>query len=346
MVCPIWKDIIIDLGEGESSLFYICDLESKNILYTGRAYARPGADTVTVKINDILADMFPDPVLPDLEKTDTVQKEFSALSVTVQNASREEIGDYTVVRDWSYNYLWDVERDGACEPITGEIDPRQPLLFTDYFNGDITVRLHHTDGTTTEVTVTADPSLNYVPGDFSRLDFDESFLIGYPGKAASLVVDLSGQDMDGVDEVIVGGRYHYKVVRECVRYCVFYMNSHGGWDSILCKGATVRTDKYDRNEYSKEYDNRKSVNRGTVNYLNDVEASWEFHTGWLHDEQAARMHNLTGTVSAYLYDLVDRVCMPLTIEDSSLQYRTYKGEGNSPVKFDFSGKLAAGMMRR
>lgn len=330
--------------------YYIKDPAGSHTYYAGNAFKRPGEEYILVKVNDILADMFPDPVLPDIEKTDTEQADFSAIAVSVRNVINTKMADITAVRDWSYNYLWDVERDGASEPITGEIDPRQLLLFTDYFGSGITVQLKRRNGNLTAVTIKKDTSSsgNYGPGDFSRLDFDLSFLIGSGGGAgaSTVVVDLSRQNMNDVEEVIINGRYHYKVVRECVRYCIYYLNSHGGWDSLLCKGATVRTDKYDRNEYSKEYDNRKSVNRGTFNYLNDVEASWEFHTGWLHDEQAARMHNLTGTVSAYLYDLADRVCMPLTIGDSSLQYRTYKGEGNSPVKFDFSGKLAAGMMRR
>ena len=54
MLQPIWKDYIVDLGEGQSFEWNVgCEPSGMYYeIYNGKAWARPGESSVKVKIND------------------------------------------------------------------------------------------------------------------------------------------------------------------------------------------------------------------------------------------------------------------------------------------------------
>ena len=94
------------------------------------------------------------------------------------------------------------------------------------------------------------------------------------------------------------------------------------------------------------YNNAVRSERGTVEYLNEVTKRWTLRTGWLTDEQAARMHHVAGSVAVYLYDITDNALIPVVITDEQCEYKTYRGNGGRMVNYTIGVEVAQDMLRR
>lgn len=329
---PIWKDYFVDLGTGISAEYTIQN-SSGDVIFAGKAYRRPDEDTITIKINDVCANYLNNK-LPNLNNLSAINVRSISETFMVFDASNTRIATITFINDWSYNYDYNAETSGAADPITAELDNRQPLLYTQYYIGTIDVILTMADGSTTTVQIS-----NEYSGDFNA-SYNLDFLKGQSGTIAVIL-----ENYPNVVNVQIGS-YHYKVVQGCEKYLIYYLNSYGGWDSLLCKGTIEQTDKYTKHTHKREYDNSEQGNRGTINYLTEIEQGMTLHTGWLSDEQAQKMHHLLGSVDAYLYDIANRVSIPILITNSQCVYKTYKGEGNKPVYYDITVTLAQDRIRR
>lgn len=332
MLNSIWKDYIIDLGADDVKAYTISTAEG-DLVYSGKAYKRPGAASNTIKINDICASYMAGGNLPTPE-TGEISADIMRTFLVNEAQTGKLIEAVSFVFDWSNDYDFDPDTDVPNAPITGEVDPRQFITLSRYMAGPETATITMKDGTTTTITVFFD-----LVGDFND-DFDLSFL---RGRSGSNVIDLTKYP-DAV-RVEVGGIV-YNVVATCGRYVLYYLNAFGGWDSLVCKGVAQRTDNYTPSTYSKEYDNDKAINRGDVTYLNEIEVAFTLHSGWLQDEQAARMHHLLGSTDVYLYDLQERRAYPAVMTSKQAEYKTYNGEGRQPVAYDITLRLAGSRIRR
>ena len=56
MAVPLWKDYVVNLGTGDSIQYRILLHDVEYVIYTGKAYKKPGETNITVKVNDICAD--------------------------------------------------------------------------------------------------------------------------------------------------------------------------------------------------------------------------------------------------------------------------------------------------
>lgn len=95
------------------------------------------------------------------------------------------------------------------------------------------------------------------------------------------------------------------------------------------------------------YDNNDALARGTVNYANEVAKTYTLRTGLLTEEGAANMHHLIGSPLVFLQDFAnDGEVVPITIDDKSVEAKTFNSNGRRPIQYTIKATLARDRVRR
>ena len=149
---------------------------------------------------------------------------------------------------------------------------------------------------------------------------------------------------ENLDRVQVNGTT-YKVVSDCRRYVLYYVNAYGCWDSLLLEGNVKETDAITRYTREVEYDNRNVQNRGTQNYANEIVKSYNLVTGWLSDDESHRIHHLLNFIVVCLYDINTQEMIPVVIPSTSCEYKTYKNNGCKLVNYTIKVDVAYNRVR-
>ena len=345
-IAPIWKDYFVTLGTGVVIPFRIrVKNQSGDIIYNGKSHIKPGATDNSIRINNICADYLTN-ALPALSQT-----EFSELSFPLNfvveaflQTAQDEVpawklaGEVQFLNDWSYDDSYNPATMGMSFPVNGRIDSRQWLVYTAYNASTITATLTFTDGTTSQVIIPVK-----TPGDSSdnfNTDFARSSKAAGSGTA---VFDLSA--WDNVASVTINGKT-WEVVTDCREWVVYYVNAYGGWDSLLIEGNTIETDSLKRHTREMEYDNRSIQNRGTQNYVNEITKSFTLHTSWLSDAESLRMHHLLNSTEVYLFNINTGDMIPVTLNNTKTEFKTYKNNGGRLVNYTIDATLAQERIRR
>lgn len=142
------------------------------------------------------------------------------------------------------------------------------------------------------------------------------------------------------------GQY-YRTISACeARYSLYYVNSYGGVDVLPFKEkGWKKSDTITRFNYSRSFRNN-TPEFENVNYMNEVKASWELHTGWLSDEQSRRMHELVESTIVYLYDAEEKTYTPVVMTDKKLEYKTYHNQGKKFYNYTINVEESQSKERR
>lgn len=338
-IAPIWKDYFVTLGTGYVIPFRIRVQDQRgDIIYNGKSHIKPGGTDNSIRINDICADYLNN-ALPALS-----QAEFSELSFPLNFVVEAFLQDWNIagqvqfMNDWSYDDSYSPATMGMSFPVNGRIDSRQWLVYTAYNASTITATLTFTDGTTSQVIIPV-----VIPGDFSN-DFNTDFArSARAAGSGTAVFDLSA--WDNVASVTINGNT-WEVVTDCREWVVYYVNAYGGWDSLLIEGNTIETDSLKRYTREMEYDNRSIQNRGTQNYVNEITKSYTLHTSWMSDTESLRMHHLLNSPEVYLFNINTGDMMPVTLNNTKTEFKTYKNNGGRLVNYTIDATLAQERIRR
>lgn len=119
-------------------------------------------------------------------------------------------------------------------------------------------------------------------------------------------------------------KHRYKIIDSCSRYCLYYCNSIGGWDSLLMNSTYTKADNYTRLSYKNDdfYQDEQQFNK--IDYNVKISQSWQLNTGLLTEDQSERMRELLTSNTIYLHDMATDIITPVNITDTSLSYKTYK----------------------
>ena len=336
---PIWKDHYTTLGTGDSIRYRIILADTSAVIYSGRAYKRPGETNILARINDICADYITN-VLPQLS-----QAEFTRISLPVtfrvqtlsgSTWSTKESVQFT--NDWSYDYSYNAATMGMSFPITGNIDIRMPIVWTGLNVSQVNATIYYTDGRYARVIIPV-----AISNDFNA-DFNSDFSKSVRSAGSGTAVFLPSA-WDNVAKVVVGSST-FRVVTDCAKYALYYINAYGGWDSLLIEGNTMEVDNLKRYTREMVYDNRDIQNRGIQNYVNEIDKGFTFHTGWLLHDQGERMHHLINSPDVYLYDIAAGEMIPVIIPMTSCEYRNFSNNGNMLVDYTIQVQIAQNMIRR
>lgn len=312
---PIWRDTFVDLGAADVAPFTVSLASDQSVLYSGKAVRRPDEATLTVRVNDIVADLLSRSLL-------ALDNPFTGYSPVIDGVTVSGNGvteSLSFVNDWSYDRT---RSRGAAfilsDPVNGILDARQTFAVSGVWAGDETVTLGKTDGTS------------------------ETVPVGITG-GGTFTLDLA--TVPGLADVSVGGRT-WRVEGACREWALHYVNWFGGWDSLLIRGGGKRVDAITRHDHRKTYDNSLPVHRGRVNYLNDITTRWELRTGWLSDDESARVMEVTGSTLAYLEELATGEMLPVVLTDTDQEVKTYMNQGRRMVGYTLAAELAADRFRK
>ena len=307
-------------------------------VFQGYAAANPSDGSRKVTINDIVAP-FLFTALPQAVGTQ-VDARLSVAVKVVENTAYPAPGGWTidtlsedVVYDWSYgrsvpfgtlNCPMDEHPEGAplfaafrgtgLQPTPGDYDIA-------YFR---TLEVH-ADGTAPMITNT----------DCATLSPRYNIVINRNAAPSDPSVGLR---LDYIDANIDS---YSKSVRlaKCQVYALCYANAFGGWDWLCLKGAVKRRDSITRREFTTLAGERR-------NYLNEMQPSWECHTGLLSDHDLAQMWQVLESRQVYLYDVMAGTYTPVLITNSECDYRTNKTNPGNGTDYVLTLEQATQEVRR
>lgn len=340
MAVPIWKDYFVTLGTGDAIQYRIILDETQEVIYSGKAFKRPGEANNTIRINDICADYMRN-VLPVTPYAGLIVP----VSFTIQayiSSTWTDKDTISFFNDWSYDYDYVAATMGFAFPINGHVDPRMPIYWTG-LGSSVTAHLYGQVSGGGDFN--NDFNLDFFRSGSAQLQTDVSLSLvgGGSGQVGTAVLDLS--NYSGVDHVVIGG-VTYKVMDGCAKYALYYVNAFGGWDCFLIEGNTLEADTLNRFTHEVEYDNRVISNRGIRNYVNEITKGFTFQSGWLLNDQGERMHHLINSTFVYLYDIANGDLIPVTIPSTTCEYKTYKNQGNQLVNYTIEVEVAQNRIRR
>lgn len=140
-------------------------------------------------------------------------------------------------------------------------------------------------------------------------------------------------------------KMEYEVKNTCCKYCLYYINAYGGWDSFLINGNNKRNDKITSYSYFKYADNR-TTNFENKTYLNEVKPQYTLYTHYLTDDEASRMFHLLESTTVYLHDLESGKVVPVTITNKSCDYKTFSNNGKKKFYYTITVEESQYKMRK
>ena len=148
----------------------------------------------------------------------------------------------------------------------------------------------------------------------------------------------------GYDTVEILGN-EYPIIDTCCKYCLYYQNALGGWDSFLIHGNDKRTDKITSYKYIKAVDNTTKA-FGTKKYLNVIQPTYKLYTDWMNDDEASRMYHLLESTEVYLHNLEDGTIIPINLTNSNCEFKTFTNNGKKKFYYEIDAELAQPRIRQ
>lgn len=323
LVNPIWKTTVVEVA-GQGYVDYTVSTGG-DVIYSGRAYQMPGEENIEFELNEIVRD-YVDNYLWWRQGYQTPSGWQRTFTIELGNGGG---GDYIFTKDWSYqekNYS-STPLISLNEPIIKEIPAGcfvPVCVFSPQRVGDVSFVYTNTQGNT---------PLAY------------GVHLDNPRQARYLFVSSPGYKY-GFEGGGISNRDVYRGAADCkTRYVLYYENAFGGIDAMPVQGNATLTDKI--TAYTTKNQVRvPSTSFSYRRYLNEIQKTWEFKTGYLSDEQASRMHHLIESTMVYVYDIQTAALYPVVIDETSLVYRTYKNQGRKFFNYSFKVRESQDKIRK
>lgn len=315
---PIWKDTDIIIDNESEYLDYLITIDNDPV-FSGRAYTLGGY--VKIRLNTIMEQL----LIPELDITvqglqDNNAYANATLSISLDGEHYVAYKQVKCYADWSYkpNY-----QNIISKPIKREVDKRQMLLCSAIDHADSAPTM-----IVTQVNGAASVSHTY------SLTNKIGTVVQSVGNNSRITVSAGGQQVT------------YLVVDSCKRYCLYYLNARGGWDSYLFENTSKETDTFNRFTFKRRINNQKPVH-GTVEYKNKITKKWTLKTGFLSDEQSINLaENMMSSPCAYLHDLDENIIYPVIVTTKTTDYRTFYRNGRKFSRYDIEVTNAQNRQRR
>lgn len=141
----------------------------------------------------------------------------------------------------------------------------------------------------------------------------------YAENMYTLISNMSDGEM-----ILNSGSPAYKTLVCGSRYALYYENAYGGFDSFLIEGKVVHKDSITSHNYSRSFVNT-SVSHEMKRYIDEIQGSYELHTGFLTDSQSENLvkHLLTSN-QVYMHDLKTGDIQPVVLTNKDVEYLNYK----------------------
>ena len=320
---PIWKDTDILINDEDGSDEYIDYIISVSGItkYQGRAYTL--GNKCVVRLNEIMETF----LIPELDLNNIGVQDNNAyingvMGIGVNGTVFEPFKKIKCFADWSYE---EHNRRFLSCPISNVIDNRQRFICTaiDYSDLQPTVVI-----TTTTSQGGSNVQLYSLYNQIGT------------------IVDYAWGGIENITARINNLQMTYLVKSTCKRYCLYYLNAYGGWDSYLFNNTSKEKDSFTRSTFKRRINNQNIIH-GTVEYKNKIQKGWTLKTDYLNDRQSIIFaRHLASSPSVYLHDLEEDIIYPVNIVTGSVDYKTFIRNGRKFNRYDIEVELAQERYRR
>lgn len=253
-------------------------------------------------------------------QTDSTSERTFYIYYTNDGWNTTTMDDVTISYDWSYD---NSTHEVLSDPIFDLVDIRQYLLYSFHpietpYNFSVRIDNVPIDSYTIEDNL----HYHYVKK-LSDIDtFPGEFTYAY---SYAFFVTRNSLSLENTANIYVGPR-KYIIAHTCYRYCLYYLNQNGGWDSLLFQGKVIQQDNLSRLSYKKNY-YAGSLDFNKVDYLTTIQESWQLNTSFLDDPHSEKMINLLASNKIFLHDLDEDKIIPVNMATQKCEHKTYKNQG-------------------
>jgi len=106
-------------------------------------------------------------------------------------------------------------------------------------------------------------------------------------------------------------------------YILYYVNSLGAIDYIICDKKNTVTYNADRHGMTRYATIANRTKFGKLNYLNNSTRTWELNTDIMSDQQSSQMYKVFNSQYMWLYDCDKNQINSVVLEDASLKIKKF-----------------------
>ena len=308
---PIWKTMNVEIPI--VTPFYSIK-KGDDLIFSGKVYAQKTDSVRSINVNDIIEDYTSDSI--DITSSQRWQKTENEKVFTLATGANEtEMSDMfnlVVEDDWSYadrarTYF-------TSDPICYTLDSRQYFIFSvqNRYGDTLPSYSYQTDLVSVDGVET---------GDYKVVS-DESYTQIIKDISNIKTIDIT--EMNNVDDT----RY-FKVCTTKNKYCLYYKNLYGGYDSILLNPTSQLSASITDNTLTTDYDTTV-LNHYKRSYSKTIQNKWTLKTNLLNDTQSEKMRHI------YTSNQVDK----------TFTEKTFKSNKHKPISYTITVEEAYTQDRR
>lgn len=324
---PIWKTMSIEIPI--VTPFYTIK-KGDDLIFSGKVYAQKTDLVRSINVNDIIEDYTSDSI--DITSSQRWQKTENEKVFTLATGTNEnEMSDMfnlVVADDWSYN-------DRAMtyftsDPICYTLDSRQYFIFS--------VQNRYGDTLPSYSYQTDTMSVDGVESGDYKVVSDESYTQIIKDISNLKTIDIT--EMNNVDDT----RY-FKVCTTKNKYCLYYKNLYGGYDSILLNPTSQLSASITDNTLTTDYDTTV-LNHYKRSYSKTIQNKWTLKTNLLNDTQSEKMRHIYTSNQMWLHNLETGRLYAVNPVDKTFTEKTFKSNKHKPLSYTITVEEAYTQDRR
>ena len=324
---PIWKTMNIEIPI--VTPFYSIK-KGDDLIFSGKVYAQKTDSVRSINVNDIIEDYTSDGI--DITSSQRWQKTENEKVFTLANGVNEtEMSDMfnlVVTDDWSYadrarTYF-------TSDPISYTLDSRQYFIFSvqNRYGDTLPSYSYQTDTMSVDGVET---------GDYKVVS-DESYTQIIKDISNIKTIDIT--EMNNVDDT----RY-FKVCTTKNKYCLYYKNLYGGYDSILLNPTSQLSASITDNTLTTDYDTTV-LNHYKRSYSKTIQNKWTLKTNLLNDTQSEKMRHIYTSNQMWLHNLETGRLYAVNPVDKTFTEKTFKSNKHKPLSYTITVEEAYTQDRR
>lgn len=332
-VFPVWADKIIQYEtQSESVDYYIVDYDTNETIYNGKAFAFPNRNYVEINISNICSNYLTS-TMEGLIDNGEDWKEQGGVKLFYLYINESLYGTYLFYNSYGYKQLpmfsyLSQNYISLSEPIRKIYDSRQYVPHT-FFNALLPSTQKYTN-TIAFLRLRPTVRIETVSGELKGRTMYTFFVKPMGGMQSVKFFNLPNIDIDEFG---------------CSKYCLYYLNAYGGWDSFLINGNDKETDTITSYKYMKNADNTKKQ-FALNNYLNVISKKYSLKTDWLNDDEASRMYHLLESTEVWMHNLETDEITPVIITNKTCEYKTFKNNGRKKFYYTIDVEASKEQIRK
>lgn len=324
---PIWKTMNIEIPI--VTPFYSIK-KGDDLIFSGKVYAQKTDSVRRINVNDIIEDYTSDSI--DITSSQRWQKteneKVFTLATGVNETEMSDMFNLVVTDDWSYadrarTYF-------TSDPICYTLDSRQYFVFS--------VQNRYSDTLPSYSYQTDLVSVDGVESGDYKVVSDESYTQLIKDISNLKTIDIT--EMNNVDDT----RY-FKVCTTKNKYCLYYKNLYGGYDSILLNPTSQLSASITDNTLTTDYDTTV-LNHYKRSYSKTIQNKWTLKTNLLNDTQSEKMRHIYTSNQMWLHNLETGKLYAVNPVDKTFTEKTFKSNKHKPLSYTITVEEAYTQDRR